>query len=136
MPITFNGLASGLDTSKIITDLVRFSQQRIDSLKAKEHEALNRQSVLDAVESRLQSLQTQAASLAKSQQSVFDRRSITSSDESLVLAAAGSAATPGVQSLRVLAVAQAHQIASQGFDDSSSQITQGTFQIKAGGSAA
>lgn len=136
MAISFSGLASGLDTNSIITDLVRFSQQRINSLKAKQQEASTRQDVLTTVKSRLQSLQTKAHSLARAQQNVFDRRAITSSDESLVLAAAGSAATPGVQSLRVLGLATAHQVASQGFDDPNSQITSGTFQIQAGGSAA
>lgn len=136
MAITFNGLTSGLDTEKIISDLVRFSQQRVNSLKTKEAEATNQQSILTTLKSRLQSLQTQASSLALTQQSVFDRRTISSSDESLVKAAAGSTATPGVQSLRVLGLAQAHQIASQGFDDSTSQITTGTFQIQAGSSSA
>ena len=32
MPITFSGLASGLNTDQLITDLVRFSQKRIDAL--------------------------------------------------------------------------------------------------------
>lgn len=136
MPITFNGLASGLDTNSIITDLVRFSQQRINSLKAKEFEATKRQDVLTTLKSRLQSLQTKAHSLARTRQSVFDRRAVASSDESLVRAAAGSAAQPGVQSLRVLGLATAHQIASQGFDDSNSQITTGSFQIQSGSSSA
>lgn len=136
MPITFNGMSSGLDTNSIITELVRFSQRRVDSLRSKQQEAISRQDMLTTLKSRLQSLQTKANSLARSQQSVFDRRAVTSSDESTVRAAAGSAATPGVQSLRVLGLATAHQIASQGFDDPNSQITTGTFQIQAGGSAA
>lgn len=136
MPITFNGLSSGLDTNSIITELVRFSQRRVDSLRSKQQEAISRQDVLTTLRSRLQSLQTTANSLARSQQSVFDRRAVTSSDDSTVRAAAGSAATPGVHSLRVLGLATAHQIASQGFDDPNSQITTGAFQIQAGGSAA
>ena len=136
MPITFSGLSSGLNTDQIITDLVRFSQQRINTLRSKEAEATNRQDILMTLKSRLNSLQTQASSLARPQQSVFDRRAIASSNEALVTAAAGSAATPGVQSLRVLNLAQAHQIASQGFDDANSQVTSGTFQIQSGSSSA
>lgn len=136
MAITFNGLASGLDTASIITDLVRFSQQRIDTFKVKEQEAVGLQNVMTTLKSRLQSLQEGATALSRPQQSVFDRRSITSSDESILTAAAGSAATAGTQTLRVLSVAQNHQIASQGFDDANSQITQGTFQIQAGGNSA
>ena len=136
MAITFNGLASGLDTASIITDLVRFSQQRIDTFKVKEQEAVGLQNVMTTLKSRLQSLQEGATALSRPQQSVFDRRSITSSDESILTAAAGSAATAGTQTLRVLSVAKNHQIASQGFDDANSQITQGTFQIQAGGNSA
>lgn len=136
MAITFSGLSSGLNTDQIITDLVRFSQQRINTLKSKEAEATNRQDILMTLKSRLNSLQTQASSLARPQQSVFDRRTIASSNEALVTAAAGSAATSGVQSLRVLNLAQAHQIASQGFDDANSQVTSGTFQIQSGSSSA
>ncbi len=136
MPITFNGLASGLDTASIITDLVRFSQQRINTFKTKEQDAANTQSILTTLKSRLQALQDGATALSKPLQSVFDRRSITSSDESIIKAAAGSAATAGTQTLRVLSVAQNHQIASQGFDDASSQITQGTFQISSGSNSA
>ena len=136
MAITFSGLSSGLNTDQIITDLVRFSQQRINTLRSKEAEATNRQDILMTLKSRLNSLQTQASSLARPQQSVFDRRAIASSNEALVTAAAGSAATPGVQSLRVLNLAQAHQIASQGFDDANSQVTSGTFQIQSGSSSA
>ena len=136
MPITFSGLSSGLNTDQIITDLVRFSQQRINTLRSKEAEATNRQDILMTLKSRLNSLQTQASSLARPQQSVFDRRAIASSNEALVTAAAGSAATPGVQSLRVLNLAQAHQIASQGFNDANSQVTSGTFQIQSGSSSA
>lgn len=136
MPISFNGLASGLDTNSIITELVRFSQQRINSLRSKQTEANTRQNVLTTLKSRLQSLQDRAHSLARPQQSVFDRRAVTSSDTAIVTAAAGSAAAPGVQSLRVLGLAAAHQIGSQGFDDPNSQITTGSFQIQSGSSSA
>jgi flagellar hook-associated protein 2 len=136
MPITFSGLSSGLDTNSIITDLVRFSQQRIDSLRTKQQEANARQDLLTTLKSRLRSLQDRASSLARPHRNVFDRRAAASSDTSLVTAAAGSLATPGVHSLRVLRLATAQQLASQGFDDLNSPITTGTFQIRSGQSSA
>lgn len=135
MPISFTGLASGINTDQIISQLVSFSQTRINSLKNKEQDANNKQSLLNSIQSRLQTLQSEAVTLSSAHNSVFDRRAIASSDESIVKAAAGSAAESGVQSLRVLSLARAHQVASQGFDSASSQITQGTFEIKAGGNA-
>ncbi len=134
--ISFTGLASGIDTNQIITQLERFSQNRINSLQTKSQTASNQQLLLGNMQSKLQTLQSAANTLARPQNSVFDRRAISSSNESIVKVAAGSAAEPGVQSLRVLELAQASQIASQGFDDLDSAITQGSFQIKAGGSSA
>ncbi|MBI5756907.1 MAG: flagellar filament capping protein FliD [Planctomycetales bacterium] len=132
MPITFGGLATGLDTDRIILDLVRFNQRRIDELKSREQVATSKQKIFQSVESRLLTLQTQSAKLARAQGSPFDRRTIASSDESLVKAAASSSASAGVQTIRVLSLARPHQIASQGFDAPTSQITQGTFQIQVG----
>src|SRR5439155_17816627 len=62
-------------------------------------------------------------------------RSVASSDQSLVTAAAGNGATPGVYNVRVNSLARAHQIASQGFDSADSTITQGTLQLKVGSGA-
>ena len=126
MAITFTGLASGLDTNAIMTDLVRFSQKRIDVLKAREKVETSRQTAFKNIETRLQTLQTQAARLGRVQGNVFDRKSVSTSDSTLVAAAAGSSAQAGVTSLRVLSLAQNHQVASQGFDDPNSLVTQGT----------
>ena len=136
MAITFTGLASGLDTNAIMTDLVRFSQKRIDVLNAREQVETSRQTAFKNIETRLQTLQTQAAKLGRVQGNVFDRKSVSTSDSTLVAAAAGSSAQAGVTSLRVLSLAQNHQVASQGFDDPNSLVTQGTFQIRAGGNTA
>ena len=132
MPVTFNGLASGLNTDQLITDLVRFSQKRIDTLKSKEQVETNKQTALKGIETRIQTLQTLVAKMGRPQGSVFDRKSVSSSEAGLVTAAAGSGAVAGTTSLRVLSLAQKHQIASQGFDDPTSEITQGTFEIASG----
>ncbi|MCX7410920.1 MAG: flagellar filament capping protein FliD [Planctomycetales bacterium] len=136
MPINFNGLASGLNTDQLITDLVRFSQRRIDTLKSREQVETSRQTSLKGIETRIQTLQTQMAKLGRPQGSVFDRKTVSSSEAGLVTAAAGSTATAGTTSLRVLGLAQKHQIASQGFDDPTAEITQGTFEIQSGGKTA
>ncbi len=132
MAITFNGLASGLNTDQLITDLVRFSQKRIDTLQSRERVETSRQTALQGIETRIQTLQTQTAKLGRPQGSIFDRKTVSSSEATLVTAAAGSSAAAGTTSLRVLSLAQKHQVASQGFDDPTSEITQGTFQIQSG----
>ena len=132
MAVTFNGLASGLNTDQLITDMVRFSQRRIDSLKSKEKVETSKQTALKGIETRIQTLQTLVAKMGRPQGSVFDRKSISSSEAGLVTAAAGSGAVAGTTSLRVLSLAQKHQVASQGFNDPTSEITQGTFEIASG----
>ena len=79
MAITFNGLSTGLDTEKIVTDLVRFSQKRIDALKSRERVETSRQTALKGIETRIQTLQTQVAKLGRPQGSVFDRKTVSSS---------------------------------------------------------
>ena len=134
--VSFTGLASGLDTTSLIANLQRFNQARLNTLNQTVSTDKNQQTAFQGVQSRLQALETLASQLGQSQGSVFDNKTINSSDSSLVTAAAGTGAQTGVTSLKVLALAQANQIASQGFADSNSSISQGTFQISAGSQSA
>ncbi|WP_010583801.1 flagellar filament capping protein FliD [Schlesneria paludicola] len=130
--VTFTGLASGLDSTALISNIQRFSQARITALQSTISTTTSQQTALQNVQTKLQTLQTLASQLGQSQGSVFDSKTVSSSNSSLVTAAAGSGAQSGVTSFRVLALAQASQIASQGFDNANSAISQGTFQIQSG----
>lgn len=130
--LAVSGLATGLDTEKIIEGLLALQQRQIQSLQAKQAAVTEKRTAFKALESRLLGLQTSLGQLARPQNSVFDGRSVTSSDESLVTAAASSAAVAGTYTFRVNALARAHQVASQGFDDLNSAVTQGTLQIGSG----
>lgn len=134
--ISFSGLASGLNTQALIQNLLRFNQQRISLLNQTVQKDTTQQSAFQGVQSRLQTLQTDVSQLAAPQGSVFENKTVTSSDSNIVTAAVGSGAQTGVTSLRVLSLAQSDQIASQGFEDPGSLITQGTFQIAAGSKSA
>lgn len=134
--ISFSGLASGLNTNALIQNLLRFNQQRINLLNQGVQKDTSSQTSFQGVTSRLQTLQTAATQLAQPQNSVFDNKTVTSSDTDLVTAAVGTGAQTGVTNLKVLSLAQADQIASQGFEDPTSQISQGTFQIQAGSKSA
>ena len=134
--VSFSGLASGLNSGALVQNLLRFSQQRINQLQQTVQTNTTQQLAFQGVQTRLQTLETQASSLAQSQGSVFDGKTVASSNSDLVTAAAGTGAQTGVTSLRVLALAQASQIASQGYADPNSAISTGTFQIQAGGNSA
>ncbi len=54
----------------------------------------------------------------------------------MLTAAASSNAAPGIYNLQVDSLAQAQEIASQGFASPTSAITQGTLQLQIGNGAA
>ena len=134
--ISFSGLASGLNTNALIQNLLRFNQQRINLLNQTVQTDTQQQTAFQGVQSRLQTLQTAVSQLGQSQGSVFDNKVVSSSNTDLLTAAVGTGAQTGVTNLRVLSMAQADQIASQGFEDPNSVISQGTFQIEAGSNSA
>jgi flagellar hook-associated protein 2 len=130
--LAVNGLISGIDTDKVIDGLLAIDQARLTLLQAKQDQTQKIQAAFKGIEARLLSLQTQVGQLGRSAGGVFDARTVASGDEGVVTAAASGSAVPGVYALKVNALAQAHQLASQGFDSATSAITQGTFQIRSG----
>src|SRR5262249_11959450 len=116
--------------------LTSISQKRIDNYKSQQSVFATKQSTFVALQATLFDLQSKTNALARSAGSAFDARKATTSDNTLVTAAAGSAAVPGTYSLTVTSLAKAHQIASQGFSDPNAQVKQGVLTIQIGASAA
>jgi flagellar capping protein FliD len=133
---TVTGLASGLDSSKIIQQLLAVQQAQIDNLQSQADQVTAQQTAFKGVEARLLTLQSAIAGLARSQGGVFDGSRATSSNSNLVTATAGTGAAPGVYTVRVNSLATASEVASQGFDSATAAITQGTFVIRSGTSSA
>ncbi len=130
-----SGLVSGIDTQKVIEGLLAIEQSKITRIDQKKSKIVQQQTAYKAIEARLLALQGQMTQLSRSQNSVFDGRTVTSSDTNAVTAAATSSAVAGVYRIQVNSLARAQQIASQGFDSTGSTITQGTFTIKVGDNA-
>jgi flagellar hook-associated protein 2 len=131
-PFTVSGLISGLNTSAIIQGLMAVEQQKITNLDQQKQTVTARQAAFDGIEAKVLALQGTLTPLTSSQNSVFAARTATSSDTSIVTAAASSSAVNGVYNLHVVSTATASQVASQGFDNLSSAISQGTLQLKIG----
>ncbi len=134
--LTVSGLASGLDTSSIITGLLAIDQQKVTDLQNEQTTINGEQTAYSQIQANLLALQSDVTQLGSSQNNVFQSLNVASSDSSLVTAAATNSATPGVYSLRVNSLAQADEIASQGMASPSSTITQGTFQLQVGSGTA
>lgn len=132
MPININGLVTGLDTDSIISGLLEIQQQQIDRLDVRKADIQLKQTAFRSIESKMLSLRADSSVLARNTSNPLTRLSVTASDPEAIIATANSSAVPGVYRLTVNTTAQAHQVASQGFADLESEITQGTFGIRLG----
>jgi flagellar hook-associated protein 2 len=128
----FTGLATGIDTSTIISGLTKLNQQRIDTYKTQQQDIVQKQTTFAALQGKLFDLQSKAGILSRSAGGAFDRRAASTSDAATLTAAAGTAAVPGTYSVTVGSLAQANQVASQGFADPNAQIRQGTLTLQVG----
>jgi len=129
---SIDGLVSGLDTASIIDGLVSLQNAQVERLNERKSEILAKQTAFQGIEARLLSLRSVMSRLNRVSNSVFDQRTASSTDESIVTATASNDAIEGSFSLRVTSLAKAHQIGSQGFSDSSDLITTGTISFQVG----
>lgn len=134
--LNFTGLATGIDTAKLVEGLTKLNQRRIDTLTAQKTAITTKQTVFTALSAKLFDLQFKTNALSRSAGSAFDGRKATVSDATAVTAAAGTAAVPGNYTLTVNSLAQGAQIASQGFADPNAAIKQGTLTLQVGSGTA
>ena len=110
-PISFTGLASGIDTNQIISQLLSIQQKPVDAIKDKnEILAVQRQAYQD-VNTQLLSLQTQTLPLRL--ESTFTSRSAVSSDESKLTVSAGYGAAKTSHRVEITQLAQEAIVNSQ-----------------------
>jgi len=129
--VSFSGLASGLDTASIVQKLLAIRRQPIDRMQSQIAQLNTRKAAIEAIENRVKDLQ--AAAEALDSISEFASLAATSSDESLLTATAGSAATAGNYQIVVQNLAAAQKDRSQGYDDPTDSVGTGTFSITVGG---
>ena len=129
MAININGVVSGIDTDNIVSGLLKIQQQQLDRMALRKNGIQQRQAAFKTVESRLLSLRADAGALSRNTNNPLTRLSVTPSDDKAITATASAAAVPGVYQMTIDAT---HQVASQGFADTDSEITQGTFEIRLG----
>jgi len=132
--LTIDGLVSGLDTTTIIDGLLQIQQQRVQALSARKAGILEEQTSFKGIEAGLVNLQSRLSALTRSRDSVFKSKLVSSSDESLAVAAASSDAVAGVYNLRINSLAKAHQLGSQGVSSADATITEGDFSLQIGNS--
>jgi flagellar hook-associated protein 2 len=131
-PVTVSGLVSGINTNELITALLATDQQKVTSLQSQQTSVTTQQTAFDSIEAQVTSLQSTLAPLANSINGVFNALTATPSNTNVLNAAASSNAVAGVYNITVNQLATANEIASQGFDSPSSQISQGTLTLNIG----
>lgn len=130
--LNFSGLATGIDTTKIIDGLTKLNQKRIDTLTARKDDITAQQNVYAGLQASLYDLQSKTNSLARSIAGAFDGRTASTTDSNVLTAVAGTSGVTGTYSLKVESLATANQIASAGFSDANAQIKEGSLTLQVG----
>ncbi len=129
--ISIGGLISGIDTNSMLDQLYQVAQAPINRLQSRK-EALNQKSVAwSQFEALLLSFRTLSVQLATP--AGFELCSAAVSHSDLVTASVGSNAVPGTYTFTIQALAQTHQIVSQGYADTDvTEVGSGTISITVG----
>lgn len=130
-----DGLASGLDTAAIIEGALASRQARIDRLNVQRQGVVDEQTLFKTIEGQLLGLQGSLRNILRSSNNAFDSKVATSSDVETADVTASSSAVAGTYQLRVVQLAQPHQIKSNGYSDESDLVGTGTLKIQVGSRA-
>jgi flagellar hook-associated protein 2 len=124
MPITLNGLASGLDTESIVASLMQLEQTKVTAVQRRQVSVQQHRDDLNAVKTKLDAVKTAAQALSDPL-TWKAKQSTTSSDPSKVEVAILGGAGIGGKSIEVLKLASSAQ---HGFSFTPS-ATAGTLSI-------
>ncbi|NYE56889.1 flagellar filament capping protein FliD [Carboxydothermus ferrireducens] len=111
MPIQIGGLASGLDTNKIIEQLMQVERKPLENLQQRKSNLEAVRTAWGQIKSKLSSLYTTINSLMSS--SLYTNLIATSSDVNVLTASAQSTAVKGSYNIEVKTLAQSYIIASK-----------------------
>jgi flagellar hook-associated protein 2 len=127
--ISFGGLGNGLDFGRVVDQLVKVAQLPVDRLTKKRTDLNTKLIDLTTVSTKVAALQSAAAALRLS--TSFDKTTVSVSDATVLSASASSSGATGTYRIRVVQLAQSHQIVSKAAKAVSSE----TGNIVSGGSA-
>ena len=136
--VSFSGLGSGIDFSKLTDSVVAERSRPVAQLQSKEADYSKRSDALKQLNAKLAVLTQAAKSLTES--SLGTGRIATSSAAGVVTATSAEAATPGTVSLNVSRLATSLVQASRAYTTKDGPILAGgattaTFELRKGGEA-
>lgn len=126
--ISFAGLSTGLDTDSIIKQLLAIEQRPLIRLQSQQLQLQNRLSLYQQFSGRLAALRSAGDALNTA--NTYNATRATSSADTRATLSVGTGAQPGVYSLEIAQLAQAHKISSAAQTDATSALgLSGTFLI-------
>lgn len=128
MPIQFGGLASGLDTGRMITQLVQLERQPIQRIQSRQRQLDAEISTLGKLSSSMKELQDFLADMSSTTDVIAS--SATSSNEDALSATATGEAQKGSFSIKIDSLANSARMRSEGLADSSTEFGEGTLSIQ------
>lgn len=129
-PISSLGVGSGLQAESIISALMSVEQQPIDQLATEQTQMKTQLSSMGKLASLTSTMRDAAASLTTS--TLWQAKSFTSADSSVISGSAGSSAAPGSYSVSVQALASGQTVTSGTFGSSSTTLSEGTLTLELG----
>lgn len=129
--ISFGGLATGLDTGSIVSQLVELKRAPIYRLQKQRTGYENQIKSLGTLKTKLIALQDAAKKLDTA--SEFSSLKTTSSDEDFITVSGDSDAAPGSYNIKVLSLAQAQKDVSQGYNSRTDSVGSGILSFSVDG---
>lgn len=126
----FSGLSSGIDTEAMITKLMEIESKPLTDLDANKATLTSELTAWKTVNSTVLGLDAALSRLTSA--SLYESRTVYSSDTSVLTAAASSGGDLGTYSVSVEALATTHQLISQGYDSDVAVVGSGTVSLKVG----
>lgn len=127
--ISFGGLGNGLDFGQVVDQLVKVAQLPVDRLTKKKTDLNTKFTDLTTVSTKVAALQSAAQALRLP--TSLDKTTASVSDPTVLSVPASSSATMGTHTIRVVQLAQSHQVVNKAAKAVSSAIA----DIVSGGSA-
>jgi flagellar hook-associated protein 2 len=132
-PITFGGLASGLDTKAIIAALVAVEGRKVDFLKSSKSAYQKKVGALDELGTKLSKLKDALEKLADRDLFVARKSSLSDGGEDVLSASVQGDAAVGTYSIAVTGLAQSSFLRSAGQADANASLgLGGSFSIQVG----
>lgn len=128
--IQFSGLATGLDTNALISGLIQVERRSIDVLQQQQVRFQSQSGIITTLSGSLSSLKSAAQDLSLS--SDFNKRSVATSEKTVVTGTADSTADLGSHEIIVDTLAKAKTVQSTSFTSTSAQVGEGTLKITVG----